>query len=56
MSFAFQANNKLTAVARIVGGKYNGKTRSLNPKIKDIDSFRGQYHSLNLKKNESCFK
>ena len=37
MSLSFQSGNKLRPVARVMGGKYNGKTISLNDKLDEID-------------------
>ena len=37
MSLTFQTSNKLKQIAKIQGGKYNGKTISLNSKIDEID-------------------
>ena len=37
MSLTFQTGNKLKNIAKIQGGKYNGKTISLNTKLDEID-------------------
>ena len=37
MSLTFQSGNKLKSIAKIQGGKYNGKTISLNTKLDEID-------------------
>ena len=38
MSLSFQKGNNLHPIAKIISGKYNGKTMSLNDKISDIDN------------------
>jgi hypothetical protein len=37
MSLTFQTGTKLKNIAKIQGGKYNGKTISLNTKLDEID-------------------
>ena len=37
MSLTFQTGNKLKNIAKIQGGKNNGKTISLNTKLDEID-------------------
>ena len=37
MSLTFQSGSKLSPIAKIISGKYNGKTVSLNRKLEDID-------------------
>ena len=37
MSLTFPTGNKLKSIAKLQGGKYNGKTISLNTKLDEID-------------------
>ena len=37
MSLTFQSGSKLSPICKIIGGKYNGKTVSLNKKLEEID-------------------
>ena len=37
MSLTFQSGSKLSPIAKTIGGKYNGKTVSLNKKSEEID-------------------
>ena len=37
MSLTFQTGHSLRSIAKILGGKYNGKTRSLNTKLDEVD-------------------